>query len=230
MNTLKVTILIYFVFNIFLVFPQGGNNIVEYEVKPVNLKDASKSQNKKLDAFFSEPAFFILKFNNTESVYHLKEEKMKSDSKQGKKLNFLEIAGGSKGIYYTNKKSKEIIQKKQTYGEEFLINYNQPVWQIVNETKKIGNYKCQKAIFNNNKEKSTVWFTTEIPYSYGPKVYCGLPGLILEVQFGKLKIVASKIILNSNQKIDIRKPSKGIKITEKEYYKKIRKIGKDLGF
>jgi len=64
------------------------------------------------------------------------------------------------------------------------INYNRensiPVWQLINEKKQIGKYICQKATTNFSGRDWVVWFTAELPYSFGPWKLHGLPGLIVE--------------------------------------------------
>jgi len=63
----------------------------------------------------------------------------------------------------------------------------------------------------------TVWYTPEIPVSHGPDKYWGLPGLILEVNADKTHILCSKIIVNPKDKVVIKLPKKGKKVTRKEY-------------
>jgi GLPGLI family protein len=65
--------------------------------------------------------------------------------------------------------------------------------------------------------KVIAWYTTQIPYNFGPKDYNGLPGLILELQEDNLLIKASKITLQQKKKIVIKKPNQGEKITLKGY-------------
>ena len=55
-------------------------------------------------------------------------------------------------------------------------------WQIGNETKTIVGYQCQKAMCSFRGRNYTAWFAVDIPLSYGPWKFCGLPGLILKVQ------------------------------------------------
>lgn len=65
--------------------------------------------------------------------------------------------------------------------------------------------------------KVVAWYTTQIPYNFGPKDYNGLPGLILELQEDNLLIKASKISLNSKKTKVIKKPTQGEKVMLKEY-------------
>ena len=82
---------------------------------------------------------------------------------------------------------------------------------------------CFKAIdieSKNTKMKPLVWFTPEIPVSFGPKEFSGLPGLVLLVEMHKRRIEATKIILNPAEEIEITKPEKGKKITAEEIEKR----------
>lgn len=63
----------------------------------------------------------------------------------------------------------------------------------------------------------TAWYSPEIPVNQGPENYWGLPGLILEVNDGKTSILCSKIVLNSKDKVEIKAPTKGKQVTQKEY-------------
>ncbi|MBF6641886.1 GLPGLI family protein [Flavobacterium sp. J49] len=63
----------------------------------------------------------------------------------------------------------------------------------------------------------TAWYTPEIPVSQGPEGYWGLPGLILEVNDGKTTILCSKIVLNPKDKAEIKAPSNGKQVSQKEY-------------
>jgi GLPGLI family protein len=63
----------------------------------------------------------------------------------------------------------------------------------------------------------TAWYTPEIPVSQGPESYWGLPGLILEVNDGKTTIVCSKVVMNIKEKAEIKAPTKGKEISQKDY-------------
>ncbi|WP_405267606.1 GLPGLI family protein [Cellulophaga sp. Ld12] len=63
----------------------------------------------------------------------------------------------------------------------------------------------------------TAWFTPEIPVSQGPGEYWGLPGLILEVNAGNTVLLCTKIVLNADEKVEIKAPAKGKVISQQEY-------------
>ena len=85
---------------------------------------------------------YILSFNKEESVF---KEDEKVDAYSGATdtwgKNF------TPGKQYKNVKTKELIQKQEFYGKQFLIKYDllNINWVLGKETKQIGNYMCFKA-------------------------------------------------------------------------------------
>lgn len=63
----------------------------------------------------------------------------------------------------------------------------------------------------------TAWYTPQIPVNNGPGEYWGLPGLILEVSADRTTMLCTKIVLNPDDKEEIKKPEKGKEVTRKEY-------------
>lgn len=53
-------------------------------------------------------------------------------------------------------------------------------WQLCDSTKTISGFEACKATCRYHGREWTVWFSPDIPFSDGPWVFCGLPGLILE--------------------------------------------------
>lgn len=64
---------------------------------------------------------------------------------------------------------------------------------------------------------TTAWYTPQIPVNNGPEYYQGLPGLILEVNDGEQTIICSKIVLNPEDKIDIKEPLKGKEVNQEQF-------------
>ena len=63
----------------------------------------------------------------------------------------------------------------------------------------------------------TARYCPEIPINQGPEGYWGLPGLIMEVNDGKTNILCSKLALNIKEKVEIKAPTSGDKVTQKEF-------------
>ncbi|NJM80475.1 MAG: GLPGLI family protein [Flavobacterium sp.] len=61
-------------------------------------------------------------------------------------------------------------------------------WKFEKETKKIGNYTCNKVTSTFRGRDYTVWYTKAIPIPYGPWKFNGLPGLVLEGYDSEYKI------------------------------------------
>ena len=95
--------------------------------------------------------------------------------------------------YTTNKSPIKIrfslVEKKiydyRYFPENFYIGLEDLPhisWLIGKETKIILGYLCYNATTTFRGRKYMAWFAKEIPISYGPWKFNGLPGLILEIQ------------------------------------------------
>ncbi len=133
------------------------------------------------------------------------------------------IGGSKKNILYKNFNDKTFIKQVDFMSRTFLIEdkLQKIDWKMTEETQKIGEYLCRKAILKKGDNEIAAWFTNEIPSNDGPRGYFGLPGLILEIKTGMVTVKATNISI-SKEKAKIQKPSKGKKVTQKEF-EKIRK-------
>jgi len=100
-------------------------------------------------------------------------------------------------------------------------------WKIKNDMKEIAGRICMNASYYDPvREKEVVaWFALDLPIPIGPDIYCGLPGMILEVNEanGAVVFTATSILL-SDDEVEIIKPTikKSRKsISQQEYDKKI---------
>ncbi|MCX7551392.1 GLPGLI family protein [Xanthomarina sp. F2636L] len=146
------------------------------------------------------------------------------------------------GDYYVDLDNKNKMIQKWFSDELFNISiqFKSLEWEITKETKQIGKYLCYKAtsiryvsnsISNTNKEfTTTVWFTPEIPFPFGPQGMDGLPGLVLEAtQDDKMYYYASEIKLNiQNENSELSIPKKGTLISETDYSKLVKSKSKYL--
>lgn len=182
---------------------------------------------------------FILSFNQTESSWK-KEASLgggPATASSGGAV-FMVASSGEGSTLYKNLAELNYVQEQDMMGKGYLIKdeLKPAEWELLEETKKVGNYTVQKASFSkiiDSKRFSTgmtemenvkdtiqviAWFAPEIPVSHGPENYFGLPGLILEVQSQGRTFICEKIELNpSADPVVIEKPSKGKEITQAEF-------------
>jgi GLPGLI family protein len=189
---------------------------------------------------------YLLTFNKSECIFEEEQQLEKPKSGAGEMSISVSISS-SEGKKYLNAKDKTSSIEDEIFGKEFLIvePIEKPDWQLVDESKKIGDYTCFKAkllvpisekqkkdyeeflkkeeikpsLFKMQEPKDkiiTAWYTPEIPVSFGPNNYWGLPGLILEINEPELIILCSKVVLNTKG-ATIKVPNKGQKVSQKEF-------------
>ena len=196
------------------------------------------AQNYKIDYNYKITAHHInlttrlksyLTGNGKTSIY---EEDFMSGNHSTNDDNVLSIKTTENPIFYKNI-SKSIV----TFNDHIRMkNFNIRdsiagfEWKIVNETKTILGYSCQKAKLFFRGRNYEVYFTSQIPYSDGPVKFMGLPGMILEVNSNSptysYEIIAEKVELKNNS-LQIENPysfkdvipyGKFIEIYKKKYY------------
>jgi GLPGLI family protein len=119
----------------------------------------------------------------------------------------------------------------QMLGKVYIIEDSLQLldWKIQNDLKDIAGHICMKAFAEDTlkKQKIVAWFAQDIPLSYGPERFGGLPGLIMEIDVndGGMIITADKIDYKKlTTEMDLPKKLKGKKIKEKEYSDMMRKF------
>jgi GLPGLI family protein len=175
---------------------------------------------------------YILLTNKHQSLFYF-DKKLDNDYESNSRL--INRAGGG-SVHFVSYRDSIKLEQTKFADQLFLIErpLNEYVWEITNEFKIINNYKSYKAICEYEiyselrkktiKFKIIAWFTTEIPLSFGPAGFNGLPGLILELQNGGFYYIATNI---SNTNAIIISPTKGKNVTQKEYDEFVVKVTRD---
>ncbi|CAM1362283.1 Ribonuclease Z [Tenacibaculum litopenaei] len=191
---------------------------------------------------------YTLHFTTKQSVYK-EEAKLQAPGSRGSR--FGGFSGGE--TTFKDVQEPKVLAAVEFFGKKFLIEEPKEklAWEMTGETKQIGKYTCFKATLlkkntafdwrsmrrkprGKKKEKQpekkrpkeilvTAWYTPQIPVSSGPGSYWGLPGLILEINEGRTTLLCSEIVLNPQEKIALKEPTKGEKVTREEYNKIIKK-------
>jgi GLPGLI family protein len=215
----------------------AGENEMSPEMEKA-FQEAMKSASEKK---------YTLSFNKSECIYEEQEqlEKPEAPATAGISVKVLFSGEGKKYLNLKDKiciEEADIFGKEFLIVEPL----EKPDWKLLNETKKIGDYNCFKAelivqvtekqrkeyeeflkkeavkpaLFKMDEPKDKVimaWYTPEIPVSFGPNKYWGLPGLILEINEEETIILCSKVTLSNKEKSKIKVPNTGEKVTQKKF-------------
>jgi GLPGLI family protein len=216
-----------------------GDQILDPETEKVFQEAMTRASEKRYTLSFSKSECL---YEEQEKL-----EKPESPANGGDSFSIaISFSGGGKK-YLNLKENKSIVEEEIFGKEFLIVeSIEKPDWKLVNETKKIGEYNCFKAelliqvtekrkeeykeflkkeetkpsLFKMEEPKDKMivaWYTPEIPVSFGPKNYWGLPGLILEINEGESVILCSKVALNTKEKSKIKLPNTGEKVTQKQF-------------
>ncbi len=128
------------------------------------------------------------------------------------------------GIIYNSNSRVYFSEVAWPAGAKKYLIFGKPaedIWTFGTETKTILGYECRSALHvDKNNDSVLVWFTPSIPNPFGPNMYFGFSGLVLEVfdqRGGRgLHIIATKI---ESGPYRVVMPAKGELIASEEYRK-----------
>lgn len=172
-----------------------------FRVMMVNFSEGVQYKNSKENVFLQEQEFFGKQFLITDTLQVL-DWQLTNESKQiGQYVAFKATA-----IKKLSQMDWRSMRRKNQEEDSEKVKDS-------TETSLLDQLEMPEEI------EITAWFTPQIPVSHGPGEFYGLPGLILEVQSDKTSILCSKIVLNPNEGVKIKKPSKGTQVTREEFAK-----------
>ena len=183
MKKLGVIALALFIQN---VSAQTNRFVYQVTMKPdAENKTEIKTENAYLDISPEKSVFY--------SENRIKRDSIMQKAFQGGggrgSINRDQMEGLRTNISYSVEKDKT---NQKTYFKDrigrdlYSYEEDRPMnWKIESETRKIGEYKVQKAETDFGGRKWTAWFTTDLPYQDGPYKFGGLPGLIVKVEDDK---------------------------------------------
>lgn len=133
------------------------------------------------------------------------------------------ITGDSIGqVVYYNRATHKMTIREQVFDKYFISDEPKKIdfkWQLTEETKDIGKFKCFKAITRFRGRNYIAWYSPEIPIGLGPLKFSGLPGLILEIADEDKEFIVKFESIDMPYQLDFKilPPTKGKKITFKAY-------------
>ena len=161
-----------------------------------------------------EPSYYLGTENNSIFVYGKDTSDLKDKYPYGGLITIISDSIGN--VFYKDYTKQLYIYKEivplRIVSTDTLHNIE---WEIINGSKEILNYNCKQATGMYSGRKYIAWFTEEIPIPSGPNRYCGLPGLILELEYeGSIKKTTLKSI-EFNPEIKILDISEGVVLEDK---------------
>ncbi|MCL2246886.1 MAG: GLPGLI family protein [Lentimicrobiaceae bacterium] len=157
-----------------------------------------------------------LKFNVWESRYEKKPDDEHTWSR------------GEDYFIYRNRETNEMLDIMTVLSKDYALQDSIVCqnWKIKNDMKEVAGRICMNAsYFDTIRGKEVIaWFALDLPVSAGPDRYCGLPGMILEVNEANGAVVYTAThILFSDERIEIQKPDvkKKRKIIDNQEFKRI---------
>ncbi|UKB84398.1 GLPGLI family protein [Chryseobacterium sp. MEBOG06] len=131
---------------------------------------------------------------NPKEVKFYEYDYLKADSINRVNGNYEYVYGGR---FESVKRARNSF-KNQIYeliGED-MYSYpaeDKMIWKLSNETKNFGGYSLQKATTHFGGRDWTAWFTKDINISEGPYKFCGLPGMIFQLEDSKSNFIFTLI-------------------------------------
>ena len=204
--------------------------LAKYEETSVS--DTSDLQKKKIDFMgleISKSASRYYSFSFMDYRKAIEEQMLKTNTIDFKTISIPKNKRGKDDIIYKNHFDNQITAFVRLGVSHYTFQENIPKidWQILNDTMKILNYSCQKAVCQFRGRKYEAWFTTEINVNEGPWKFSGLPGLILKVSENKGHFLFEcKSIEKINREI-LPVDSKSQKISKETYVKLYKQMMED---
>jgi len=223
------------IFNLFqlLSFAQAKNGIAYYQkifkntdsLEEIRLSSEMKFilnevRNKSKDIIYN------LEFKDSLAKFYM-QETMSNDNENAVVSKFTNIILKNDEVYYYKLNDSIALTEKDIFGEIIIIKDSLPdnKWNLSNEKKEIDGRTCFKATklltaIKNKKGQTEIiaWYDPTINISFGPNGYFGLPGLIIEIEEGKIITQLTRIEFSKNTK-DIIFPVKGKKMNRPDYEK-----------
>jgi GLPGLI family protein len=211
--------------------PEG---IIRYEVT-IDMHRNIPPEREEMKAMIPQyrTETYELFFNVQESLY-----KAKEDADADLAIN----RGGMRMVMrmprtetHIDKENREVTVLQDFMGTNYLITEPLDIapWRIGNEQMEIAGFLCMMAWYNDTiqNQEITAWFTPQIQPFLGPDRYVTLPGtvLALDINNGERVWVAREVEARELRRNDLRKPSRGEKITREEFQKMVREQMERMG-
>ncbi len=157
-----------------LIYSQKFRVHYEMDYKPDSLQDHYVKKSMILDVNDNINRFYSYQLYRSDSTLIANEKTGKMTMSKSMDYEFMVI---KKPLLKENIKIYRILY------DTYELKEDQPIldWKILSDKKTLNNLICQKATLEFKGRQWEAWFSTELPYSEGPYIFNGLPGLIISM-------------------------------------------------
>jgi GLPGLI family protein len=220
-----------------VVFGQTLEGSIIYEVK-VNVHRNMPAQDEEMKKMV--PEFNIHKdqlfFNANETLYKTLDEEEDAEPEDessggGMRMRFTR----PKSEHYFNQASFKRVLLQEFMGKKFLIEDSIKItpWKLGTATKEVLGYTCKQATYFNEDRKQNIvaWYTDKLRPFMGPEGFVSLPGTVMQIDIneGERTLTAQKVESRPLVKGEMKIPTGGQKITEKDFRKLVEEQVKRMG-
>jgi GLPGLI family protein len=208
-KTAYLTVLLFW--SSYAVFAQNSG-IINYDIthnwtkKMANCQYISKADAERSAYVWGEHDWTIksiLKFNSKQTIFEYMPDEDDERQWSSRKEEY---------CIYRDLEHNRVLDIMKTLGKEYAIEdtIHCISWKIRNGMKEIAGHICMNAYYYDTlREKEIIaWFALDMPGSMGPDGYCGLPGVILELNMNNGSVVyTATSIIPSADEIKIEQPA-----------------------
>ena len=221
-----------------------------------NLKDLNNSGKQSGDGVYNESIIrslkmtdnleFILEFNAHQSSFQLKKVAIPPEEAFEHSMA-VALAMQGRNAYYISSRDKERINQSTLESSKInvILPYELWDWNITENEKCVDGRRLVMAHTITTGTRAdgtefstpiTAWYAPDIPSSYGPLGYDGLPGLILELRFGeeeRMGVTATQIDIiktdANNKAPKIKRPKAVADLSEGDFQRRLLDIRRKRG-
>lgn len=241
----KASVLLFLLFTSYHCAAQE-KAIAEVHYKFYHINDTTKRDQPQRDdvvTYLGKTSAYYTSYTPEIMRKDIAAQKAIADFKGHMTLHFNTTAIGEFYLLKSDIKRMEKVEAVSSSFDAFTysVPWEEQDWEILDDIMEIGGYSCQKAITNFKGRRYEAWFTTELPFAFGPWKLHGLPGLILEarddkgeVRFeyggfdkthGKIKVELPYYVIRSTP-FEIEKLMQTFKEDQGKYFQSLQNSGR----
>ncbi len=222
----RIIILLTLLNSTVMLLAQKKEGVITFEEK-INMHKMMKDDAMKAMVPEFRSSKMELYFRGEECLYKAVEEDDEQETGGG---GVRMVMRRPQSEIYRNFATEKRVEQREAMGKKYLIVDTLKIlaWKLTSDSKKILNYDCIKATYNDTarKQNITAWFTDAIELTAGPNRFSSLPGMILAVEIndGEMMWTATNVDFKKIKDEDIKAPTKGELIKEEDFRKKMEEM------